>query len=440
MSAGDIPLAASPMVTIEALDQEGRGVGHEGGRLVLVPGVLPGETVRFRRIARNRSHDEGFAEAIEAASPERVPPRCAHFGICGGCSFQHLKAESQIELKLQWLLDSLQRIGGVKPAIVLPPLLGPQWGYRRKARLAVKYDVRSGRAIVGFRERNGPRIADIRHCHVLQPEVAGLFAPLADLVGRLSVRRHIPQIEVAMGESERAVCFRILATPSEDDSMMLREFARERLFRVYVYADGADGPRLLAGGDGELDYELADYGVSIAFLPTQFIQINGDINRSMVSLALDLLRPEPNDHVLDLFCGLGNFTLPIATRAGSVVGIDGDQTLIDWASQNAKRSNIGNATFHLADLAAEPRGAMWTRGPYDGVVLDPPRTGALGVLPQIADSGAKRILYLSCDPRTLARDVGYLVRECGYAFDRVGVIDMFPHTSHVESVALLQRT
>ncbi len=440
MTVGDVPAAVLPTVAIEGLDQEGRGVGHLGGRIVLVPGALPGEKVRFRRTSRKRSHDEGVAEATEAASPERVRPRCEHFGVCGGCSLQHLNAESQIELKLQWLLGSLRRIGGVEPENVLPPLLGPRWGYRRKARLAVMYDNRRGRAIVGFHGRNVPRIAEIHQCEVLQSDVASLFAPLADLIGRLTVRRHIPQIEVAVGESQRALCFRMLAAPSENDSIKLREFAREHRFGVFVHADGTDGPRSLAGADGELHYELGDYGVSIAFSPIHFVQVNGDINRSMVSLALDLLRPKPTDRVLDLFCGLGNFTLPVSTRAASVVGVDGDRTLISWARRNADRNNIGNAAFHAADLTAEPHGAAWIRGPYDSVILDPPRTGALGALPHVADTGAERILYLSCDPRTLARDAGYLVRERGYRLERAGVIDMFPHTSHVESVALLRRT
>lgn len=427
-------------VTIEGLDQEGRGVGRHQGRPILLHGALPGETIRYHRLSRKRSHDEGVVDTIDTPSPERVDPRCAHFGTCGGCSLQHLDSESQIDLKAQWLLDRLKRIGRVEPEHVLAPLRGPLWGYRRKARLAVKYDGRKGRVLVGFRERNSPRVADIRRCEVLHPDAGGLIESLSVLVGRLSIRRCVPQIEVAFGDDERAFCFRVLDKPSQADLAALRAFGSEHEAMVFLQADRAGGMRSLADRDNALYYRLADYGLRMAFSPSHFIQVNAEVNRAMVALALDLLNLRQTDHLLDLFCGLGNFTLPLATRAASVVGVDGDSALIGWAEQNAVFNSSSNVSFHTADLTADPTDTAWMRRTYDGILLDPPRTGALEMMPHLAGLDAARILYVSCDPRTLARDVGFLVHEQGYTLDKVGVMDMFPHTSHVESIALLRRT
>ncbi len=439
-----LPQEAFP-ARIDDLAHDGRGIAHLDGKAVFIEGALPGETVSFRYTAKHARHDEGRVEAVELASPERVVPRCAHFGVCGGCSLQHLAAAKQIEFKQAQLLDNLARIGKVKAERVLEPLTGPYWGYRQKARLGVKDVPKKGRVLVGFREKHSPYLAELERCEVLHPRVGGLLRALSDLVGSLGVRARLPQIEVAIGEDGDdapvvALSFRVIDPPSADDRDKLVAFGREHGIRIYLQPGGPETTqRIWSEGVGPLSYRLPDYDLELAFEPWHFTQVNAGINRGMVAHALALLDPQPHDKVLDLFCGLGNFTLPLARRAREVVGVEGEASLVEWARGNAERNGITNARFDVADLSAAIEGQPWRIERYDKILLDPPRSGALELMPHLAALGARRIVYVSCHPATLARDAGVLVNEHGFTLRAAGVMDMFPHTAHVESIALFER-
>jgi 23S rRNA (uracil1939-C5)-methyltransferase len=432
--------AAEPFLArIEDLTHEGRGVARRDGKAVLVEGALPGEQVFCAYTARRGRHDEARVLEVLTPAPERVEPRCAHFGVCGGCALQHLEPAAQLARKQRWLLDSLTHIGKVQPERVLEPLTGPVWGYRRRARLGVKHVTPKGRVLVGFRERHSPYIADLRRCEVLDPRVGGLLEELARLIENLSIRDRLPQIEVAGGDAVMALSFRVLAPPSETDLVRLRSFGEHHGLALYLQPGGPDSVRPLGNSPAPvLSYRLAD-GLELEFQPHHFIQINAALNRSLVERAGELLEIGTEDRVLDLFCGLGNFTLALARRAREVVGVEGDAGLVEWAGRNAARNRVENAIFHAADLAGNPDGQPWLRGGYSRVLLDPPRSGALELLPWLAVLGARRVVYVSCHPATLARDVGELVHRSGYRLLGAGVLDMFPHTAHVESMAVLAR-
>ncbi|TCO83725.1 23S rRNA m(5)U-1939 methyltransferase [Plasticicumulans lactativorans] len=424
---------------IDDLAHDGRGVARCDGKAVFIEGALPGEQVEFRYTARRSSLDEGVVTAVLDASPDRVEPRCAHFGLCGGCSLQHLAAERQIAFKQAQLLDNLARIGKVAPAEVLAPLTGPHWGYRQKARLGVKDVAKKGRVLVGFREKHSPYLAELTRCEVLHPRVGGLLLALSELVGSLSIRARVPQIEVAVGDDAVALCFRVMDPPSDADRERLVAFAQAHAVQVLLQPGGPESTVALWPDTEALSYRLPDFGLELAFRPFHFTQVNGAINRSMVARAIELLDVGPAHAVLDLFCGLGNFTLALARRAGRVVGVEGEASLVDWARGNAVRNGIGNAEFHVADLTADILGQAWRRGEYDRILLDPPRSGALEMMPHVAALGARRVVYVSCHPATLARDAGELVHTYGFRLLAAGVMDMFPHTAHVESIALFER-
>ncbi|NIR62116.1 MAG: 23S rRNA (uracil(1939)-C(5))-methyltransferase RlmD [Gammaproteobacteria bacterium] len=431
--------AESLEVRIESLAEDGRGVAHAEGKAVLAVGGLPGERVRVCVTKRRRSYDEGRIEEVLEASPERVTPACPFFDLCGGCSLQHLAPERQIEHKQRWLLDALRRIGGVRPAEVLEPLRGPCWGYRRKARLGVKHVPGKGRVLVGFRERRSPYIVDMSRCEVLDSSVGRRLMELSDLLGSLDAKDRIPQIEVAVGDNAAALVFRHLAPLGHADLERIAGFGERTGVQVWLQPKGPDTAHPLWPPGAALWYRLEAFDVTIHFRPTDFAQINFDINRPMVESVLALLDPQADERVLDLFCGLGNFSLPLARKAGEVVGVEGEPSLIERARENARANGIGNLELHARDLDAELGGHRWAKARYDRILLDPPRPGAEAAVRTLGARGARRIVYVSCHPATLARDAGILIHEHGYGLERAGVMDMFPHTAHVESIAVFSR-
>lgn len=432
-----LPLESFSATTTE-LAHDGRGIAHIEGKATFIHGALPGESVEFRYTGRRSQYDEGVVDRVLQPAPERVTPRCAHFDLCGGCSLQHLAAERQIEYKQQWLLSNLARIGRLEPEQVLAPLTGPFWGYRHKARLGVKYVTAKQRVLVGFRERNKPFVADLRRCEVLHPRVGTLLEELAALIGELSIYNQLPQVEVAVGDDHVALCLRILSPLSANDRALLSAFAQHHTVQIWLQPKGPDTVQPLWPEEAQLSYRLADEDLRLTFLPQQFVQINAALNPLMIRQALDLLDLSSQDRVLDLFCGLGNFSLPLARRARQVVGIEGSADLVAQAQRNAEDNAIHNVEFHAVDLTTDWSQQPWYAPVYNKVLLDPPRSGAAEAMPLIAALQPQRIVYVSCHPATLARDVGILVHEQGYRLRSVGVMDMFPHTAHVESIALLE--
>ena len=421
---------------IESLSHDGRGVAHIDGKVTFIPGALPEEQVEFHYTYVSRKHDEGEVDAVLDVSPQRVEPRCEHFGICGGCSLQHLGSEHQIAYKQQALLDALQRLGGVSPEEIAEPLVSEPWGYRRKARLGVKYVQKKGRVLIGFRERGSSFITDVRRCPVLHPVIGEKIEALAGVIGKLSIKDKIPQIELAMGDEEVILIFRLLSPLTEPDTELLVDFCRRNGWAAYIQEGGPDTVRPLSDMGVTLHYALPEEDISFDFLANDFTQVNTEINRKMIGQAMEWLSPAADDNVLDLFCGLGNFTLPLAKRGAKVTGVEGDEGLVSRARANAETNGIENADFYTANLYADVEDFPWMKESYDAVLLDPPRSGAAEMVPLIVKLGAKRILYVSCYPGTLARDAGMLTQDHGYRLVKAGVMDMFPHTAHVESMAL----
>ena len=424
---------------ITDLSHDGRGVAHVDGKAIFVTGALAGECVRVHVTRKHRHYDEAVVDEVLRASPDRVTPRCAHFGVCGGCALQHLEPAAQILAKQHVLLENLERIGKVSPQTVLAPLTDSPWGYRRKARLSVKFVEKKGRVLVGFREINGRYVADIQRCHVLHPAVGEHIADIAALIETLEAKRDIPQIEVAAGDDLVALIFRHLQPLSEHDSLALLEFGQRWQLGIYLQSGGIDSVTSLWPQDAHLSFRLPDYAVELDFQPLDFIQVNAGMNQRMIAQTLGLLDPQPTDRVLDLFCGLGNFTLPLARRAAQVTGVEGEAGLVRRAAENAQRNGIDNAQFFSADLAADQRAAAWAKVDYDLLLLDPPRSGAAEVLEYLPRRGVRRVVYVSCHPASLARDAGTLVNQHGFTLRSAGVMDMFPHTAHVESIAWFER-
>ena len=435
------PLPTEPVrAMVESLTHDGRGIVRLDGRPIFVGGALPGEEISFVLTDMRRDFGEGRAVEIHSPAPGRVEPRCPSFGICGGCSFQHVADAEQIRFKQDALIEQFRRTAKLEGWPLLPPLTGPSWGYRHKARLGVKYVAKKGRVLVGFRERSSPFIADLRTCPVLHPRVGERLPDLADMIGSLSIRDRLPQIEVAVGDDRAALVFRILADLTDADRQCLADFARDFDFEVYTQRHGPDTVTPLYPDDPPpLSYTLPEQGVRFAFQPTDFTQVNIDINRSMVSRVMALMDPQPGERILDLFCGIGNFTLPLATRAGHVVGVEGSAEAVARALQNAAANGLTNVECHVADLTQPLDGQPWAAGGYDKLLLDPSRAGAEEVLAGIPRWQPNRIVYVSCNPSTLARDAGILVHEHGYRLLQAGVMDMFPQTAHVESIALFER-
>jgi 23S rRNA (uracil1939-C5)-methyltransferase len=428
--------AASETAKVDALSHEGAGVIH-AGKTAFVAGALPGETVRFRRRRFHRHYDEAQLEEVLTASPDRVTPRCQHFDRCGGCALQHLSGEAQLRLKQDQLRDDLLRLGRVEPQRWLTPIAGPAFGYRRRARLGARYVDRKERVVVGFRERSSSLIAAIERCEVLSPPVDGLIAPLYTMIGELSIRRALPQIEVAVADNAVALVLRVLEVPSAQDRARLQVFQSQHGVQLYLQPGGVETIHPVSPEASPLRYGLPDVGVELQFLPADFIQVNAAVNRALVLAAVELLQLSSAARVLDLYCGLGNFSLALARRAGHVVGVEVEAGLVARARDNAQRNQIANAEFHSADLTADLTHAPWLKSPYSHVLIDPPRAGAREILPIVARMAPAQLLYVSCHPATLARDLGILVHEHGYTLQAAGVVDMFAHTAHMESIALL---
>jgi len=419
------------------LAHDGRGIARCGGKAVFIDGALPGERVRFRVLKRRRQLDEAALVEILAASPDRVVPRCAHFGVCGGCSLQHLEPAAQLAAKERQLLDNLERIGRVRPHRVFAPLRGLDFAYRRRARLGVKYVQKKGRVLAGFREREKPYLADIRRCEILLDRFAALPADLAALVETLSLREKLPQVEVAAGDQAAALVFRVMEAPSSDDVLKLERFGAQHGVQIYLQSGGPETIRPLAERSLPLAYTI-DGDITLEFGPADFIQVNREVNIAMVTAAMELLQPAPGDTVLDLFCGLGNFTLPLGRRALRVVGVDADAALIAKAQANAARNDIENTDFLAANLFEPAHFGPWAASPYDLVLLDPPRAGALAIMERTAQWRPRRVVYISCHPGSLARDAEILVYNLEFKLTCAGVMDMFPHTTHVESIAVFE--
>ncbi len=434
-SPRDITFEAS----IEDLSHDGRGVARVDGKTVFVADALPGERVLARLQRKHRHFDEASTEEILTASPDRVAPRCRHFGVCGGCVLQHLAPPAQIAAKQNVLAQNFTRIGHVEPARWLAPLTADVWGYRRRARLSVKHVPKKGKTLVGFRERDARFVADLAHCDVLDPALGEKLDSLGALLNDMQGAASIPQIEFSAGDDARVLVFRHLQPLSDPDRTKLAAFGCEHRFAILLQPGGTDSVHALQPGDVELQYALPAYDLKLAFTPLDFVQVNARINQKMIAHALELLQPGPDDRVLDLFCGLGNFSLPVACHAGHVCGVEGDTGLVERARSNASANGIGNTEFHVGDLAGAVRGSSWARQDWDLMLLDPPRSGAEELLRQLPGKSVRRMVYVSCHPASLARDAGELVRSHGFKLQAAGVMDMFPHTAHVESIALFER-
>lgn len=421
---------------IDGLSHDGRGVARLDGKAVFVSGALLGETVRAQITGRNRHFDEARLLEVQVPSPHRVTPRCAHFAQCSGCVLQHLAEPQQIAAKHDVLFDNLQRIGHVQPQTVLEPLRDAAWGYRRKGRLSVRYVEKKGRTVVGFREDNPRFVADLQECHTVIPAVGERLPALSALMDTLDGQRCIPQIEFIAGDDAVALVFRHLEPLAEADLERLRAFAREHGLAVLLQPGGVDSVQALWPEQVALSYAISAYDLRLAFRPLDFIQVNAGLNQKMIEHALNLMAPQRHERILDLFAGLGNFTLPLARQAGTVVGVEGEAGLVARARENAQQNGIDNAQFYSADLAGDLACEPWLREGFDKLLLDPPRAGAAQVLAQLPLKGISRIVYVSCHPGSLARDAGFLVRERGYVLKAAGAMDMFPHTAHVESIAV----
>jgi 23S rRNA (uracil1939-C5)-methyltransferase len=427
-------------IDILDLSHDGRGVARlADGKAVFVAGALPGETVMAEATARSRRFDEARTLEVLRASPDRVTPKCPHFGTCSGCVLQHLDEDKQILAKQQVLMDNLERIGKVSPGKVLPPLTADSWGYRRKGRFSVRRVNKKDKTLVGFRETDPRFVADIAQCHTVIPEIGLKVADFAAMVDQLQAREEIPQIEFIAGDDAIALTVRHLVPLGDADKAVLARFGREHGYAIFLQPKGIDTVHPLEGQAPALSFRLPQWEVELAFEPLDFIQVNARLNGKMIARALEMLDTRPEHRVLDLFCGLGNFTLPLARQVREVVGVEGDAGLVARARANAQRNGLDNAQFFAADLTQDQRGTPWMRQGFDRLLLDPPRSGADEVLKQLPLQDIERIVYVSCHPGSLARDAGFLVNERGFRLVEAGVMDMFPHTAHVESIALFVR-
>ncbi|HUH54278.1 MAG TPA: 23S rRNA (uracil(1939)-C(5))-methyltransferase RlmD [Rhodanobacter sp.] len=431
--------------TITDLSHDGRGVARVDGKALFVSGALLDERVMVRLRKRHRHFDEAEVVEVITPSPHRVEPRCRHFAECSGCSLQHLDAEAQIAAKQRVLAENFERIGKVAPQQWLPPLTGEPWAYRRKGRLSVRHVLKKGRVLVGFREEANPRfVADVQQCEVLHPAIGPKVGLLAELINGLDAVDAIAQIEFAGGDDTMALVFRHLQPLGEADLAALVAFGQQHGLAIYLQPGNNSSVHPLWPAQPRLAFRIASddarfADVELEFEPLDFVQVNANMNQRMVAHAMTLLDPQPTDRVLDLFCGLGNFTLPIARRVAEVVGVEGEHGLVQRAAQNAARNGIDNATFHVANLFEDQRASDWARTPWDKVLLDPPRAGADQLLAYLPHRKTRRVVYVSCHPASLARDAGILVNQHGFTLASAGVMDMFPHTAHVESIALFER-
>ncbi|MBV6303671.1 23S rRNA (uracil(1939)-C(5))-methyltransferase RlmD [Candidimonas humi] len=431
-------------LAIESVDLEARGIARRDGKVVFVEGALPFEQVQVAVIKRKPSYETARIERLLKSSPLRVSPKCPHFGVCGGCAMQHVDPAAQVAIKQRVLEDTFWHIGKLKPARILPPLHGPTWGYRHRARLSVRLVEKKGGILVGFHERHSSYVADMTECHVLPRHVSDMLVPLRRLIGSLSTPNRIPQIDVSVGEDATALLLRHLEPLTGDDLEKLRGFAREHGVCWWLQPKGRDTIHPLEPADlDRLSYVLPEFGLRMGYQPADFTQVNDAVNRVLVSRALGLLEVQATDRVADLFCGLGNFTLPLATRAREVLGVEGSSSLTDRARAAAQEHGLsGHTEFATCNLFEVDAAWLRDQGHFDRMLIDPPREGAEAVAQALAElqpqERPSRIVYVSCNPATLARDAAILVHKGGYRLQSAGVINMFPHTGHVESIAVFE--
>lgn len=429
------------IATIESLDHEGRGVAHVEGKVVFIEGALPGETVAYTSHRKKPTYEFGTVERVLQPSPLRVTPRCPHFGVCGGCAMQHFDAAAQVAAKQRVLEDNLWHIAKLRPETMLPPIFGPAWGYRHKARLRARYVPAKGRVLVGFNEKASSYVADMRQCEILPPHISALIVPLQELLMQLTIRSAMPQIEVAVGERVSVLVFRILEPLEAADEPLIRAFAERHGVQIWLQPKGPDTATPFHPLDAPpLTYSLPEFGLTYPFMPTEFTQVNPHINRVLVRRAITLLDPRPGERIADFFCGLGNFTLPIACRGARVVGLEGAAALVRRARQGADHNGLAHlAEFREVDLFEVDATAIAALGHFDKWMIDPPRDGAVELVKAMPQDGPARIVYVSCNPATLARDAGVLALVKGYTLKAAGVVNMFPHTAHVESIAVFEK-
>lgn len=431
----------SPPVAVESLDQEGRGVAHLDGKVIFIEGALPGETVEFAAYKSKPGYELAEVRRILMPSASRVQPRCPHFGVCGGCSMQHLEARAQVAAKQRVLEDNLSRIGKVAPESILAPIHGPTWGYRHRARLGSRYVLKKSTMLVGFHERRSTFVADMASCEVLPARISALLPPLRKLLEALSIRERLPQVELAIGDAVDILVLRVLEAPSREDEDQLRRFADRHRIQFFLQPGGPataqpfhplDAPRL--------QYRLPEFDLVFPFDPTDFTQVNPEINRVLVRRALALLDPQPGERIGDFFCGMGNFSLAIARSGAQVTGVEGNARLVRRAQDNAGLNGLDERCHFVERDLFKITAPDWeTLGPLDRVLIDPPRDGAVELVKALGAAPPARIVYVSCSSATLARDAQVLVHAHGYRLSAAGIINMFPHTSHVESIALFER-
>ena len=426
---------------IESLDQEGRGVARRDGKTIFIEGALPGESVEFSPYRKKPTFELATLSRVLKASPLRATPRCRFFGACGGCSLQHLDPRAQVAAKQRVLEDSLWHIGKVVPDLILPAIHGPSWGYRHRARLAVRHVAKKGGTLVGFHEKRSSYVADMTSCEILPPHVSALIVPLREALGRLSIYARLPQVEVAIGEDCTVLVLRILEALSEEDEKLLKAFAEQHAVHLYLQPKGPDSAQPFAPeGDGQLHYALPEFDLRMRFAPTDFTQVNHAVNRVLVRRAIRLLDPQPGERIADFFCGIGNFTLAIARSGARVLGLEGSAELVRRAQVNASANGLaGYADFRAMDLFEIDGPALAALGRFDRMLVDPPREGAIAAVKALGPQAPGRIVYISCNPATLARDAGVLVHTQGYTLSAAGIVNMFPHTAHVESLAVFDR-
>ena len=430
-----------PTGIIESLDHEARGIARLDGKTIFIEGALPGELVEFESHRRKPTYEVARLTRVLEPSANRVTPRCPHFGVCGGCSMQHVDMAAQVAAKQRVLEDNLHFIGKTEAEQLFPAIYGSQWGYRHRGRLSVRKVVKKGGVLVGFHERKSSYVAEMAQCPNLPPKLSALIMPLRALVGRLSIAERLPQIEFAVGEHVTVLVLRVLEAPTPADEVLLREFADLHGIVFYLQPKGpASAYRFHPLDAAPLSYTLPEFGIEHFFAPTEFTQVNHAINRVLVRRALRLLDVQPGERIADLFCGLGNFTLPIARCGAEVVGIEGSAELVRRAGENAADNGLADRTqFAVANLFEATPESIAALGRFDKMLIDPPREGAVEVVKSLADDGPSRIVYISCNPSTLARDAAILTHQKGYRLRGAGVVNMFPNTSHVESIALFER-
>ncbi len=427
---------------IESLDHEGRGIAHVEGKAIFIEGALPGEKVGYSSYRKKPTYEMAKVDGIIKASPVRVTPQCPHFGMCGGCAMQHFDFAAQVAAKQRVLEDNLWHIAKLKPETMLPPIYGPAWGYRHKARLRARYVPPKGRVLVGFNERHSSFVADMQSCEVLPPHISALIVPLQELLIQLSIRDSMPQVEVAIGEHVSVLVLRILQPLEPRDEAPLREFAERHNIQFWLQSKGPETATPFHPLDAPaLTYSLPEFDLVYPFMPTEFTQVNPHINRVMVRRAMALLDPRPGERIADFFCGLGNFTLPIARKGARVSGFEGSVALVRRALQGAEYNGLTAMTeFSEVDLFKVETSDITALGHFDKWLIDPPRDGAVELIKAMPEEGGpSRIVYVSCNPSTLARDAGVLSLVKGYQLKAAGVINMFPHTAHVESMAVFEK-